>query len=148
MKRVALILSVLGGLAFPSAAKEPTAFELRWNGSGDASVMIDPQHDGDVVVSSSLPMADASVPLADAFCIQKDPQSRENCRREDHGQFVRLLSMKWIMVRGSRYLLVAWSVPHTCTADEPTHYFKVVDGDDFSRELGFAAKVWRPRGLR
>jgi hypothetical protein len=143
MMRSVLSILVLLALAPHSAAEEPASFELQWNGSGDASIKIDPQQNGEIVVSSSLPMEDASVPWTDIFCIQDNDQSRERCRSQDPTEFMRVMSMKWIDVGGDRYLLVAWTVYHTCTADEPTHYFKVVDGRDFSRNVGFAARVWR-----
>jgi len=141
--RTALTIVLMLAVAPQSAAEDPLSFELQWNGSGNASLTIERQPDGGITVSSSLTLADAAVPLSDVFCIQEDAQARQNCRAQDVGLSLRLLSMKWIVVGGDRQLFVAWTVHHTCEANEPTHYFKVVDGNDFSRELGFAAKAWR-----
>jgi hypothetical protein len=139
------VLSALIVIAlFPqSAAEEPASFELRWSRSGFASVKIDPGIDDGIVVSSPQTIEDASVPLSQIFCIQKDEDSRARCLSQDFTDTVRVLALKWIYVDGTRHLFIAWSPLHTCEADEPTHYFKVVDGADFSRQLGFAAKVWR-----
>ena len=138
-----LVLAVVPQLA----AEETAPFELRWVGSGAASLTITPQEDGSIVVSSSLPLEDASVPLSDVFCIQNDDSARERCKSVDWDTHIRLLSMKWVVVDDARHLFVAWSVPHTCDQFEPTHYFKVVDGSDFTRQLGFAGKSWRPFSL-
>jgi hypothetical protein len=145
MTRFLIIVIIVFWPPLLALSSEPAPFDFRWAGSEDPYLRIEPTDDGGVIVSSEARIEDATVPLLAVLHAQLGCDHTEAEHSDSNLDHVRILAKKWVYVDEGRRLFVAWSPHHTCTAKESTHYFKLVDGNDFSRELGRAGRVWRLR---